>query len=73
MSNQRSGKTHRAAMGQDGRISLFEVIEFFENAAKELDKSGNEDASYYFDQVAEWLKVNPQKGFKESTSRILGI
>jgi hypothetical protein len=70
---QRAGKTHRAAMGTDGRVSLFEVIEFFEAAQHALEKHGEEEAAFYFEQVHEHLKRNPQKGFKEQISRILGI
>lgn len=71
--NQRAGKTHRAAMGQDGRIAMFEVIDFFESAKNALEQNGEEDAAFYFEQVYEHLKKNPQKGFKETVSRILGV
>ena len=70
---QRAGKSHRAAMGTDGRVSLFEVIEFFEAAQHALEQHGEEDAAFYFEQVHEHLKRNPQTGFKEKISRILGI
>lgn len=70
---QRTGKSHRAAMGTDGRISLFEVIEFFEAAQHVLEQNGEENAAFYFEQVHEHLKRNPQSGFKEKISRILGI
>jgi hypothetical protein len=70
---QRAGKTHRAAMGTDGRVSLFEVIEFFEAAQHALEQHGEQDAAFYFEQVHEHLKRNPQSGFKEKVGRILGI
>lgn len=71
--NQRAAKTHRAAMGQDGRVSLFEVIDFFENAAQALNRHGEEDAAFYFEQVHEYLVRNPQKGLKEDIGKILGV
>lgn len=71
--NQRAAKTHRAALGEDGRISMFEVIDFFEAAKNTLEQSGETDAAFYFEQVYDHLKANPQKGFKETVSRILGV
>lgn len=70
---QRPAKTHRAAMGTDGRISMFEIIDFMESAQHALEQNGEDDAAFYFEQVAEHLKRNPQKGFKEQISRILGV
>ena len=71
--NQRAAKTHRAAMGTDGRVSLWEVIDFFEAAANALNKHGAEDAAFYFEQVHEHLVRNPQKAFKEEIGGILGV
>jgi hypothetical protein len=73
MSNQRTAKMHRAAMGQDGRVSMYEIIDFMESAANALAKHGEEDAAFYFQQVHEHLRRNPQKGFKEEIGRILGV
>lgn len=71
--SQRPVKTYRAAAGTDGRVSLFEVADFFEAAQNALEQAGESDAAFYFEQVHEHLKKNPQKGFKESVSRILGV
>jgi hypothetical protein len=71
--NQRAGKTHRGALGTDGRVSLYEVMDFLEAAAHALHKHGAEDAAFYFEQVHEHLVRNPQKGFKEDIGRILGV
>lgn len=73
MSNQRAAKTHRAAMGQDGRVSLSEVIAFFESAEIALEREKQEDAAFYFGQVAEHLRNNPHKAFTDSVTRILGL
>jgi len=71
--SQRPAKTHKAAAGSDGRVTLFEVMEFFEAAQHALEAADEPDAAFYFEQVHEHLKRNPQKGFKETVSRILGV
>lgn len=71
--NQRPGKSHKAAMPQDGKISLFELIDFMSLASEALNKEGNEDAAFYFEQAAEYLRDNPHKGLKEGVTRILGL
>jgi hypothetical protein len=71
--NQRAAKTHRAAAGTDGRVSLFEVMDFMEAAQHVLENAGEHDAAFYFEQVHEHLRQNPQSGFKETVSRILGV
>lgn len=71
--NQRSAKTHKAAMGQDGRVSLSEVINFMQSAENLLEREGQEDAAFYFGQVAEFMKDNPTKAFKENVGRVLGV
>lgn len=70
--NQRSGNTHKAAMASDGRVSIYEIIEFMETAANVLKRADNEDSAFYFEQIAEHLRNNP-KGFKENVGRILGV
>ena len=60
-------------MGQDGRVSLTEVIDFMQSAENLLEREGQEDAAFYFGQVAEFLKENPTKAFKESVGRVLGV
>ena len=37
------------------------------------DGEDNEDAAFYFEQIAEHLRKNPHKGFKEDAGRILGL
>jgi hypothetical protein len=71
--NQRTGKTHRAAMGTDGRVDLRELIDFMERCSNLLEKEGQSDASFYFGQVAEFIRSNPHKGLKESVTRMLGL
>jgi len=71
--SQRPAKTHRAAAGTDGRVSLFEVMDFMESAKNALESAGETDAAFYFEQVHEHLRRNPQAGFKEKVTRILGV
>jgi len=70
---QRAGKTHKAAMGGDGRIDLRELIDFMERCENVLERHGDPDSSFYFGQIKEFLKDNPHKGLKEDAGRILGL
>lgn len=70
---QRTGKKHSAAMGTDGRIDLRELIDFMERCANILDREGQEESAFYFEQVAEFVKLNPHKALKEDAGRILGL
>lgn len=70
---QRPAKTHKAAMGGDGRIDLRELIDFMERCANVLDREGQEESAFYFEQVAEFVKSNPHKALKEDAGRILGL
>lgn len=70
---QRSGKSHRAAMGADGRIDLREIIDFMERCANVLNRENQSDSSFYFEQIAEFLREHPHKGLKEDAGRILGL
>jgi hypothetical protein len=73
MSNQRRGKTHKAALGdglQDMKLKLF-----FQDCAEVLEDSGNEDAAFYFHQLVEHLmegKPIPNDNKREA-ARILGL
>lgn len=71
---QRKGKSHKAAMGPDaGRITMFEIIEFLETAQHCLERNDDEDSAFYFEQIVTHLRENPDKGFKENVSRVLGL
>ena len=70
---QKAAKTHRAALGSDGRIDLREIIDFMERCANALERDNRSDSGFYFEQIAEHLRKNPHKGLKEDAGRILGI
>ena len=72
MSNQRAGKTYRAA-ASDG-LEDMNLRNFFRTSAELLTESGNEDAAFYFEQIVDELnkgKSLPKE--KREISRILGI
>jgi len=70
---QRSGKSHKAAMGSDGRVDLREIIDFMERCANVLNRDNQPDSAFYFEQIAEFVRDNPNKGLKEDVGRILGL
>ena len=55
MSNQRPGKMKPAAMS-DNRSNGMQVVTFFKEAKEALERSGNGDAAFYFEQVEDWLR-----------------
>ena len=72
MSNQRAGKTHRAA-ANDG-LREMQLRNFFRTGKQLLEDTGNEDAAFYFEQVEEHIS-NGGSIFtedKQTVSRILG-
>lgn len=73
MSNQRPAKMHRAAMPAEGNINITRLRDFAAEAARLLEAQGEEDAAFYFEQLYEYVKKNPEKGLSESVSRILGL
>jgi len=73
MSNQRAGKTHKAALGdgmQDMKLKMF-----FRDCAEVLDAEGQEDAAFYFHQIVEHIMAgNPlPHDNKREAARILGL
>ena len=57
----------------DGRVSIKELIDFFQTSANKLTANGEDDSAFYFEQVADHLIQNPHKGLQEKVERILGI
>jgi hypothetical protein len=73
MSNQRTGKTHKAALG-DGMQDMKMKI-FFAHCSDILEEGGQEDAAFYFEQIVEHIisgKALPSDNRKE-IARILGV
>jgi hypothetical protein len=72
MSNQRNGTTHKAALGNDNRISFNSVLSFLEDCAIALEKD-EPDSAFYFNQIVEHIKTNPHKAFSEKADKVLGL
>ncbi len=73
MSNQRPAKTYRAAAPNEGGLNITRLKEFAAEAERLLEEKGEEDAAFYFGQLAEYIQRHPEKGLSESVARILGI
>ena len=71
MSNQRSGKTHRAASNDNSGMG---TLKFFKFAAEALTEAGYEDEAFYFEQVVDHLRSGgslPKD--KRETEKVLGL
>ena len=72
MSNQRFGKTHRATGMDSG--SEMKIYQFFKNARIALEESGNEDASFYFNQIEDHLKAGKSlPSSQRDVEHVLGL
>lgn len=74
MTNQRPGKTHRAALGDS--MQEMHLRNFFRSCAEILDAAGEPAsfAAFYFEQVQEHIEAGhslPQD--KREIARLLGI
>lgn len=71
MSNQRAGKTHRAAMS-DGMAEM-KLRNFFRDC-KEILESSDEDAAFYFEQIMDELNAGKSLPTeKRDVARLLGV
>ena len=71
MSNQRSGKTYRAASNDNSGMRTYL---FFKSAAEALTEAGYEDPAFYFEQGVEHLRSGgslPKD--KRETEKVLGL
>jgi len=73
--NQRPGKMHRAAMPGDDNLNVNtkRLREFAQEAERLLTADGQDDAAFYFGQLAEYILQHPEKGLSEGVDRILGL
>lgn len=71
--NQRPAKTYRAAMPAEGTLNIARLKSFAQEAERLLEEQGEEDAAFYFGQLAEYITRYPEKGLSESVTRILGL
>jgi hypothetical protein len=72
MSNQRTGNWKPAAMQDGGRTSDMALVSFFKESKLALERSGKEDAAFYFEQVETWLREGKSLTTKR-VEHILGL
>ena len=71
MSNQRAGRTYRAAANDNSGMGVYL---FFKNAAQALHEAGYEDPAFYFEQIGDHLRDGgglPKD--KRETEKVLGL
>lgn len=71
MSNQRPGKWKPASMS-DSFNNPMKLLEFFKSCKEVLERDGQDDAAFYFEQIEDWLREGNDL-YKEKPSKILGL
>lgn len=72
MSNQRPGKTHKAALS-DGTQDM-KLRNFFRDAQEVLIEAGQDDAAFYFEQIVDHFNTGKSlPTSRKEVSRLLGI
>jgi hypothetical protein len=72
MSNQRAGKTHKAALSDNDKIRYADLVAFCKQARADLDEAGESDAALRFEILEEWLRSD-FKGSFSYTPRMIGL
>jgi hypothetical protein len=54
-------------------VSHSDLVSFMEASATKLRDHGEDDAAFYFEQVADYLSRNPMMGLTENVNKILGM
>ena len=71
MSNQRAGRTYRAAANDNSGMGVYL---FFKNAAQALNEAGYEDPAFYFEQIVDHLRDGGGlHKDKRETEKVLGL
>jgi hypothetical protein len=69
---QRTAKTHKAAIGEDTSINKFK--RFIELCSEVTSESEIDEASFYFDQILDYIKDgNDLPQDKKTVARVLGL
>lgn len=72
MSNQRPGKTHKAAAG-DG-LQDMKLRNFFRSCREILNAEGNDDAAFWFEQIEEHINNGGRlPDSRAEIARMLGV
>ena len=69
--NQRPGKWKPASMS-DSYNGPMRQLEFFKSCKEVLEREGQNDAAFYFEQCEDWLRAGKDI-YKDPPSRILGL
>lgn len=70
--NQRAGKSHKAALGEDDKVRFGDLIKFISAAKVDLEKAGEEDAALRFEILEDWLR-NDSRGRLTYNSKVIGL
>lgn len=70
--NQRAGKMHKAALGEDDKVRLGDLIKFVQSAKEDLERSGEDDAALRFEILEDWLR-NDFRGRLSYSSKVIGL
>lgn len=73
MSNQRPGKWKPAAL-TDGSLTggPMKQLEFFKGCKEALQRAGQEDAAFYFEQIEDWIREGKDL-YSKRPGYILGL
>lgn len=71
--NQRPGKTHAAALRDGDRIALRDLVDFLNDAHKDLISEGDEDAALRFELFSEYLRTSFAGGKLKYKPGIIGL
>ena len=69
--NQRPGKRKPASMS-DSFNNPMKTLEFFKSCKEVLEREGQEDAAFYFEQVEDYIRQGHDI-YKEKPAKILGL
>lgn len=72
MSNQRAGKTHKAALSDSDKIRYADLVNFCKQARNDLEEAGESDAALRFEILEEWLR-NDFKGSFSYLPKMIGL
>lgn len=71
MSNQRGGKWKPATLNDGGKIDAMVLTTFFKSAKEALERSGKEDAAFYFEQCEDWMREG--NSINSNAAKVLGL
>jgi hypothetical protein len=70
MSNQRRGNWKKASMADDNQD--MKLYAFFKSCQEVLERNGEEDAAYYFEQIVDHMQAG-RSLYQDKPERIFGM